>query len=183
MPDAEAAVARCEESAPRSGLWRHRLKLLTAKAELYLCQGRPELAWPLVEEAERLTGDRSELLPDGALYERLRCQFYLATRGYDAMKTARRVPAVLHDSLVDGMEIRLFEEAVARTAGDSSEHGTPVLDEAVRIGLLGPIARLVANGVHHPGVAKRKMGESAAQLVARVFPDPQRGAVPASIGL
>ena len=41
---------------------------------------------------------------------------------------------------------------------------------------------LVAAGVHHPGVPPRLAGESAAQLVARVFPHPERTVVPRSIG-
>ena len=58
-----------------------------------------------------------------------------------------------------------------------------VLEEAVTTGLLGPLARLLAVGVHHPAVPQRLKGESAAQLIARVFPHPQRTVVPRSVGL
>jgi len=184
MAEAEIAVSRCDEGARRSGLWRHRVTALMARAQVHLSSGQADSAWLLMEEAARLTGDRSSLLPDCALYERLQRHCCWATRGYDALKSlGRGIPADLYDSRVDGLEIRLLDEAVACLAGDRAVRGTPVLDDAVATGLLGPLARLLAGGVHHPGVPPRKKGESAAQLVARAYPDPQRAAVPASIGL
>jgi len=184
VPEAEKAVERCEEAARRSGLWRHEVTALMTKAEIYLCKGRPELAWPLVEQAAVTTGDRSHLLPEAGLYERLQRQFYWGTRGYEAMKSlARPVPTALYDSLGEALEVRLFDEAVARLAGDQTEGRAPALEEAVTTGLLGPLARLLAAGVHHPAVPQRLNGESAAQLVARVFPHPERTVVPRSVGL
>jgi hypothetical protein len=154
------------------------------RAELYLCKSQPELAWPLVKEAAVITGDRPQLLPDAGLYERLQRQFYWATRGYEAMKSLDRpVPTALFDSLVDALEVRLFDEAVALIAADQIEGSAPALEEAVTTGLLGPLARLLAVGVHHPGVPQRLPGESAAQLIARVFPHPERSMVPRSVGL
>jgi DNA-binding SARP family transcriptional activator len=184
VPEAEKAVDLCEEAAQRSGLWRHAVTALMTKAEVYLCKGQPELAWPLVEEAAVTTGDRAHLLPEAGLYERLQRQFYWATRGYEAMKSlARPVPTALFDSLGEGLEVRLFDETAARIAGDPIEGPAPALEEAVTTGLLGPLARLLAVGVHHPAVPKRLNGESAAQLVARVFPHPERTVVPRSVGL
>ncbi len=183
-PEAEHAGERCEEGARRSGLWRHKVTALLTRAEIDLCKGRPELAWALVEEAAVIVEDRSHLLPEAGFYERLQRQFYWTTRGYEAMKSlARPVPTALYDSLGESLEVRLFDEAVAHIAGDHTEGRAPVLEEAVATGLLGPLARLVAAGVHHPGVPPRLAGESAAQLVARVFPHPERTVVPHSIGL
>ena len=183
-PEAEHAGERCEEGARRSGLWRHKVTALLTRAEIDLCKGRPELAWALVEEAAVIVEDRSHLLPEAGFYERLQRQFYWTTRGYEAMKSlARPVPTALYDSLGESLEVRLFDEAVAHIAGDHTEGRAPVLEEAVATGLHGPLARLVAAGVHHPGVPPRLAGESAAQLVARVFPHPERTVVPRSIGL
>src|SRR3989441_10630748 len=92
------------------------------RGEVYLCKGRPEMAWPLVEEAAVTTGDRSHLLPEAGFYERLQRQFYWATRGYEAMKSlARPVPTALYDSLGEALEVRLFDEAAAHIAGDQIE--------------------------------------------------------------
>ncbi len=175
--DAETAVERCEEGARRSGLWRHTVTALLTRAEVYLCNSQPESAWPLVEKAAVITGDRARLLPEAGLYERLRRQCYWATRGYEA------VPTAPFDSLVDALEVRLFDEAVAPFATDSIQGRAPALEEAVTTGLLGPLARLLAVGIHHPGVPQRLPGESAAQLIARVFPHPERTVVPLSVGL
>jgi len=184
VPEAEKAVALCEEAAQRSGLWRHEVTALMTKAEVYLSKGQPELAWPLVEETAVITGDRSHLLPEAGLYERLQRQFAWATRGYEAMKSlARPVPTALYDSLGEALEVRLFDETAAHLAGDQTERRAPALEEAVTTGLLGPLARLLAVGVHHPAVPQRLKGESAAQLVARVFPHPERTVVPRSVGL
>ena len=184
VPEAELAVERCEDGARRSGLWRHKVTALLTRADLHLSKGQPALAWPLVQEAARITGDRSHLLPDGGLYERLQHQFLWATRGYEALKSiGPRVRIAMFDSLVDALEVRLFDEAVASTPDNAVAPGRSVLDEAVRTGLLGPLARLSAYGVHHPGVPPRLNGESAAQLIARVFPHPQRTVIPTSVGI
>jgi hypothetical protein len=174
MSEAEMAVEQCEEGARRSGLWRHRVTACMARAELHLCNGQPELAWPLLEETARLTGDRAHLLPDAGRYERLQHQFCWATRGDWGG------PSALSHSLIDRMEVRLFDEAVEAAVGAPR---APVLEQAVTMGLLGPLARLLASGVHHPAVPPRLQGESAAQLIARVYPHAQRTAIPSSIGL
>ena len=184
VPEAEKAVELCEAAAQRSGLWRHQVTALVTRAEIHLCKGQLELAWPLVEEALITTGDRSHVLPEAGWCERLQRQFYWATRGYEAMKSlARPVPTALYDSLGEALEVRLFDEAAAHIAGDQLEGGAPALEDAVTTGLLGPLARLLAVGVHHPAVPQRLKGESAADLIARVFPHPQRTVVPRSVGL
>ena len=175
--EADTAVQRCEEGAQRSGLWRHRVTALLTRAEIYLCNSQPALAWPLVEQAAAITGDRAHLLPEAGLYARLQRQFYWVTGGYEA------VPTTLFHSLVDALEVRLFDEAVALIPAEQIEGRGPALEEAVTTGLLGPLARLLAVGVHHPGVPQRLPGESAAQLIARVFPHPERTMVPRSVGL
>ncbi len=169
--EAEMAVAQCEEGARRSGLRRHAVTACMARAELYLCAGQPELAWPLLEEAEHVTGDGAHLLPDRGRYERLQRQFHWATR------RERRAASTLSHSLIDGFEVRLFDEAVAEAPQ------TAVFDQAVTMGLLGPLARLLAAGVHHPALPHRVKGESAAQLIARAYPHVQRTVIPSSIGL
>ncbi|OLC75865.1 MAG: hypothetical protein AUH78_08000 [Gemmatimonadetes bacterium 13_1_40CM_4_69_8] len=175
--EADTAVQRCEQGAQRSGLWRHTVTALLTRAEIYLCNSQPVLAWPLVEQAAAITGDRAHLLPEAGLYARLQRQFYWVTGGYEA------VPTTLFHSLVDALEVRLFDEAVALIAAEQIEGRGPALEEAVTTGLLGPLARLLAVGVHHPGVPQRLPGESAAQLIGRVFPHPERTLVPRSVGL
>src|SRR3989441_31785 len=175
--EADTAVQRCEEGAQRSGLWRHRGTALLTRAGIYLCKSQPKVAWPLVEQAAAITGDRAHLLPEAGLYARLQRQFYWVTGGYEA------VPTTLFHSLVDALEVRLFDEAVALIPAEQVEGRGPALEEAVTTGLLGPLARLLAVGVHHPGVPQRLPGESAAQLIARVFPHLERTLVPRSVGL
>jgi len=184
LAEAELAAERCEEGARRSGLWRHTVTALMTRAEVSVCKGQADLAWPLVEHAARITGDRSHLLPDAGLYERLQRQYCWATRGYEAVKSlAGRVPTAFFDSVADSLEVRLFHEAVARLAGDQIDSGTPALEEVVTQGLFGPLGRVLASGVHHPAVPQRLRGESAAQLLARVFPHPERTATLPSVGL
>src|SRR3989441_9014321 len=114
--DAETAVEPCEEGAEGSGLWRAQGASLLSSAAVYLRNRQPEVAWPLVEEAAAIAGDRSHLLPDAGLYERLQRQFYWVTQGYEAVRSlARPVPA-LFDALVDALEVRIFDEAVAHIA-------------------------------------------------------------------
>ena len=170
MAEAELAVERCEEGARRSGLWRHHVTACLARADLHLCNGAPDLAWPVIEEAARVTGDRAHLLPEAGRYARLQRQWSWATR--------RNPPGPVDSlSLMDGLEVRLFDEAV------TAPPGAAVLEQVVAMGLLGPLARVVASGVDHPAVPPRLPGESAAQLIARVYPHPQRATVPAAIGL
>jgi hypothetical protein len=140
-----------------------------ARADLHLCNGAPDLAWPALEDAARVTGDRAHLLPEAGRYARLQHQWSWARRN--------ETGPVASLSLMDGLEVRLFDEAVAAPSGAA------VLEQVVTLGLLGPLARLVAAGVQHPAVPPRLPGESAAQLIARVYPHPQRTAIPAAIGL
>jgi tetratricopeptide (TPR) repeat protein len=170
MTEAELAVKRCEEGARRSGLWRHHVTACLARADLHLCNGEPDLAWSVLEDAARVTGDRAHLLPEAGRYARLQHQWSWATRRNPAGPAASL-------SLIDGLEVRLFDEAVA------APPRAAVLEEVVTMGLLGPLARLVASGVRHPAVPQRLSGESAAQLIARVYPHTQRTAIPAAIGL
>ncbi len=180
--EAELAVERCEDGARRSALWRHRVTALMARADLHLAAGQTALAWLAVEEAMHIAGDRSQLLPDGGPYTRLQHQYVFATRGYDALKTLGGGGRLaMYDSWIDAFEVRLFDEAVALASGDGASVGTPVLDEAMSYGLLGPLARLIAYGVQHPGVPARRNGESAAQLIARAYPDPQHSTIPTAI--
>ena len=182
--EAETAAERCEDGARRSGLWRHRVTALMTRAEVCLGNRQPESAWPLVEAAAAIARDRSRLLPDAGLYERLQRQFYWATRGYDALKSLDRpIPTALYDSLVDALEVRLFDEAIALIAVNQTDVRAPALEEAIRAGLLGPLARLLAVGVHHPGLPQRLPRESAAQFIARIFPHAERTVVPRSVGL
>ena len=96
---------------------------------------------------------------------------------------ARPVPTALYDSLGEALEVRLFDETAAHIAGDQIAGRAPALADAVTTGLLGPLARLLAVGVHHPAVPPRLDGESAAQVIARVFPHAERAVVPRSVGL
>lgn len=169
MAGAELAVERCEEGARRSGLWRHHVTAFLSRADLHLSKGEPDLAWPVLEDAARVTGDRAHLLPEAGRYARLQHQWSWATR-----RTPGPAAAL---SLADGLEVRLFDEAV------SVPPRAAVLDQVVTLGLLGPLARLVASGVHHPAVPPRMKDESAARLIARVYPHAQRTAIPAAIGL
>src|SRR3989442_9201658 len=86
--EADTAVQRCEEGAQRSGLWRHRVTALLTRSEIYLCNSQPKLAWPLVEQAAAITGDRGHLLPEAGLYARLQRKVYWVTGGYEAVPTA-----------------------------------------------------------------------------------------------
>src|SRR5207247_8456239 len=71
LAEAELAAERCEEGARRSGLWRHTVTALMTRAEVAVCKVQADLAWPLVEHAARITGDRSHLVPAAGLYESL----------------------------------------------------------------------------------------------------------------
>jgi hypothetical protein len=141
-----------------------------ARADLHLCNGEPDLAWSVLEDAARVTGDRAHLLPEAGRYARLQHQWSWATRRNPAGPAASL-------SLIDGLEVRLFDEAVA------APPRATVLEQVVTMGLLGPLARLVASGVRHPAVPPLQRGESAAQLIARVYPHTQRTAIPSAIRL
>ncbi|HWC74867.1 MAG TPA: hypothetical protein VG454_13110, partial [Gemmatimonadales bacterium] len=179
--EAEIALTRCEDGARRSTLWRHQVTALMARADVQLGHGRPDLAWPYVEQAAAIVGDRAHLLPDAGTFVRLQHHYHWATRGFDALRSQGHTIQALFDSVVEVLEVRLFDEAVAQIHGARTD--SPALDEAVSTGLLGPLARLLATGVHHPGVPPRAPGESAAQLIARAFPHPQRTATAQALGL
>src|SRR5436309_15452874 len=69
VPEAERAVELCEAAARRSGLWRHEVTALLTRAELYLCKGEQQLAWPLLKADALTTGERSDRLPEAGWHE------------------------------------------------------------------------------------------------------------------
>jgi tetratricopeptide (TPR) repeat protein len=159
--------------------WRLIAAALLTKADLHLAKSEPEEAWPLVQEALSLVGDRWRLLADAGQFARLRAHVYWATNGHEPPETAAEGGLLCRVELGvrERLELRAFDEWVTSlrngaTPSDVAAH------ELVKRGLFGSLARLLAIGVRFRDVPAPGIGESSAQLVARVFEPEQRVALP-----
>ena len=159
------------------------MSLLT-RADLCLARSTPELAWPLVERATAITGDRARTLLDFGQYERLRSHFLWVSQGYDAVRALGRPESgERYWRLMDRLEVQAFEEWVCLLEGvDAPSASTSTLSRIESSGMFGVLARLVSLGVRLPGVPEPMPGESSAQLVARLFPHHDHHPVPPSVG-
>lgn len=183
--EADHFCRACEAAALRSRLWRHAVLSLLTRADLCLASCTPELAWPLVERAIAITGDRDRTLSDCGQYERLRSHFLWVSQGYDAVRALGRPESGKHYwRMIDRLEVQAFEEWVCLLEGvDAPSASTSTLSRIESSGMFGVLARLVSVGVRLPGVPEPMPGESSAQLVARLFPAPERVVVPIAVGL
>jgi len=169
-------LAAC--AARETHLWRFEVPALLAKADLHLASREPEHAWPLVEEAMALTGDRAQVLDDAAQYARLRRHFLWVTEGYEAVT---RLPPEeplggSYNNPADALQVTAFNEWMASVEGISVHESG--FQKLVGLGLFGTVARLLAVGVRFRAMPQPQPGESSAQLVARVFRPQERWALP-----
>jgi tetratricopeptide (TPR) repeat protein len=176
--EAAEAAERARLCAERTALWQHRVQALLAQADLLLALGEAESAWPLVEEALALTSQRYFLLPNSGQLLRLERHFLVATSGPESLESAPKPrPTGTLTRKGEILEVELFEEAVR------PERSTSVLEEALRWQLLGPIARLLASRISHPGIEPALPGESSARQVIRLFRGEPHPLVPSLVGL
>jgi hypothetical protein len=184
LSEARYFTQMCADWARKSGLTRHAVLSLIVRADLHLAQTQHELAWPLVEEAIALTTQRHNDLFDRGAYVRLAKYFVWATQGYDSVMAWWGNGGIEQCvRIADKLEVAAFDEWLAAKAGSATPAAGTVVKAVTRHGLVGVIARLVAVGVAPPGLPRPLAGESSAQLMARVFPHPERERVPNSVEL
>lgn len=182
--EAREAVERCKTCAEQTLLWQHKVQALLAHADLHLALGQPEAAWPLVEMARSETANRHHLLPNSGQMLRLERHFLFAKGGREALSTLRS-PRPVGTLARKGelLEAMLFDEALGRDTGAPLATQSPVLDETLRLGLFGPLARILASHVAYPGIPRPAPGETTAELIVRLFSPNHSQVVPASVGL
>jgi tetratricopeptide (TPR) repeat protein len=148
-------------------------------ADLHLAKSEHEWAWPLVREAVDLTGDRWGVLVDAGQFLRLReymdCQTAPTPDRRNSSGAGRAQRDLL--DLSEQLELRGFEEWVGFERNEATPSKT-VAGELIGHGLFGVLARLLAIGVRFQDVPGPGVGESSAQLVARVFRPEQSGVLP-----
>lgn len=185
LSEAESFCQQCERTAERSQLPYHAAVALLQRADINLARSTPELAWPAVEKAIALVRDRERMLVDLGQYERLKTHFLWATRGYDAVRqTVLQSATTRAYRIGDVLEIQGFSEWVRIVESDDAHiKGASALSAIEAAGMFGVLARLLSVGVRLSGVPAQGPNESSAQLVARLFPAPERVVIPQAVGL
>ena len=130
-----------------------------------------------------ITADSSTRAPKSEIEPyRSACRYWIwATRGHEALLAATEGKSTDGMRAFDRFEVRALEEWIAQREGRCTEADGTVLRELQAKGLFGIIALLVAVNTCPGGLPAPLMGESSAQLVARLFPDPARGSPPSGI--
>jgi tetratricopeptide (TPR) repeat protein len=180
--EAYELITKANDLALRSRHWRLRVSASLAAADYYLATADPDRAWSIVEEVEELSHGRVYALDNMGRYGRLHRYYTWQRYGYDRMiEIAQREISGLRNERLDyQVEIRLFEEWVARKEGIAPPM-SGALDRLKSHKLYGFLAGLIALGIIPAGVPEPEPGEAPARLVARLFPDPCRDVIPTSV--
>ncbi len=170
LAEADRYSALGLSAARESRSWRLIVGGLAVKADIYLAKGQTESAWPVVEEAVGLAGNRWHLLADAGQFARLRKLFVWTTRGPEAA-TELDSGALRGGSglkITEQLELQALEESLVSPGGRTGG-GDTACREIVKQGLFGVLSRLLAVGVHLETIPRGPSTEPSARLVARVF--------------
>ncbi len=184
LNEAEQFAEQCEREASKSGLWRHRALALLSRADLLLARGSPELAWPLVERAVRLVGDKGRFLHDVGQYHRLALHFAWTTRGMAAAKVWLNPPREgNYKRVTDWLEIKAMAQWIARAERrDSESQGLEaVVREIEAREVVGLLSRLIAVRCSPIPLDYALKDAPPAVVVATLYPSPQRNCIPSSV--
>ena len=173
IPLGQLQVARtfldeASAAAQEAGVWMYQVGVLTVRAELFIAEGQQELAWPLAEEAIRITRTHACVPAELAGLERLRRQWVLATRGLEGLSQS-----VNDNRQMVRVAERLELEALNDWANMKSGNEIPsrALRELTARKLYGVIAKLISLRVFPGELPSALSGETSAQLTARLFAD------------
>ncbi len=172
-----------EAEASKSGLWRHRALALLCRADLLLARASPELAWPLVERAVKLVGNKARFLHDVGQFHRLALHFDWSTQGMAGVE-AWLNPAREgnYKRVTDWLEIKAMFAWIALEQDDHREDELKaVLRELETKELVGLISRLIAVRCSPISLSQTFKDEPPAAVVARLYPSPQRHCIPRSV--
>jgi hypothetical protein len=174
-------IQSAEQNAREVGLWVYQVGALIVRCEYLISQDEQELAWPLVEKAVKTAGMRVCAPSEIAGLERLKHQWLVATEGHEAIKNWEELEEPdMKRRIVERLELEALDEWSASRNGILRNRDS-VFGEIRSRGLLGVLARLNALGIWIDDLKNKERTESSAQLVARLFPDPERGAPPSAI--
>jgi len=175
--ESERCCTLLRSAARESQSWRLIALALLHVADLHLARSEPELAWPLVQQAVDLAGDRWVLLADAGQYARLRKHLLWVTTGLQPRENGPQgVPTQgVALTLAEQLEVQAFEEWMG--AAGAPYHEVAAC-ELVKRRLFGVLARLVAVGVRFQTIPEPCTGESSAQLIARVFRPEEKLGLP-----
>jgi tetratricopeptide (TPR) repeat protein len=165
------------EAARDAGTMVCEVGALIPKAELLIAQGESERAWLIIEEAVERTEGRAYHSGELAGLERLRRQWILATRGYEALQVAATETARTN-RIAELFQLRGLQEWAAERQGQKIDPARSVIRELCSVRMYGVIAQLIVHGICPGDLPELRPGESSAQLVARLFPDSAPGGVP-----
>lgn len=178
ISQAQLYVATALSAGRESTQWRFIVSALAASADLHISTGEPERAWPLVEEAIALVGNRSHTLDFAGQFERLRRHFIWITAGYESLlrlEPSLHVGTLAH--LADRLQLATFSEWIAFEEGATNRLESAA-GEIVQCGLLGVLSQLLALRVRFPSLPQRLEGEPSARLVVRAFRPRERWELP-----
>jgi tetratricopeptide (TPR) repeat protein len=168
-----------EAASIEAGISPHRAGVLVVHAEALISQDQHEAAWPLVDEAVNLMRPRACSSAELAGLELLRQHRILVTVGRKEMLEADLADRSRTRGAYETLEIEALHEWSAEQHGLQTG-GASILDRIKERGLFGLIAKLTSLHICPAGINVLD-GESSAQLVARLFPEADRGKPPRAI--
>ncbi len=183
LPEARMFLDRAFEKAKETSHTPLVARALLSDACYQLAKQDWEAAWHAFEEADRLYYRRRHVMDHPGLYWMIWIYGTWVKRGYGKVRQLFGDPpsSLRRATLAHRAVIQLLANSLAardKIRGADLSHELQV-EGAYR--LPGSVATVIAAGALPPGISPPEPGESAAQLVARTFPDLVSGPVPTSV--
>jgi tetratricopeptide (TPR) repeat protein len=183
LPEARLFLDRAFEIAKETSHTPLIARALLSDACYQLARQDWEAAWHAFEEADRLHYRRRHVMDHPGLYWMIWIYGTWVRRGYGKVRQLLREPpsslrraTLAHRAVIQllakslAVRDKILEPDLSRELQVEGAHRLP-----------GSLATVVAAGALPPDIPPPEPGESAAQLVARTFPDLVSGPVPTSV--
>jgi tetratricopeptide (TPR) repeat protein len=173
-------IAVAEQLAIQSRHWRLLMLTKLVAADSCLALADPEAAWQLVEEVEHICRGRVYALDNIGRYERLRRHYSWQRYGLSHLRQLAADPPsqLRRESVEYQLEIRAFDEWVARVEGIESRHHPSALERCKEFGCYGLIGGLLAVGILPKDVPPKASDEAMDVHLRRIFPAAQVEDIP-----
>lgn len=152
LDEAWSHAAVAQSAAAKSQSWRFRRDAALVRADVAIAESRPEIAWPLVDEAIALSTGRERLFPSGQ-FERLKLQQLLACGKTGELKRVLQAPSDMSQRMCirDRLELSLSRAwAADQISAVVTPQGEEALRELCRFGFTGCARILSILGILPP---------------------------------
>jgi DNA-binding SARP family transcriptional activator len=183
LAEASQYIQLAMEQARSSGHMRLEASVYLMEANHHLAGADPDVAWSLLNEAERLLEPRSTVLDPLNMYWLVKGYCLWSRYGVEALHRMldEHGRLISRAQLPHRLSIELLTEAIDAVEGREPQQGRSPMQVVHDRSMYGVVAGVVAIGVVPHGLPQPRPGESPARFASRVFPTPEGECMPLSV--